>query len=102
VSLNVPFAFKAADKTFSAGTYTITAMKENKNTLSIRNSKTGEETTIPFITRLSPRDGTKGSVVFDKVNDQSYLSEIYLPGLDGFHLQGAPGEHTHAIFNADK
>ena len=100
--VDVPFAFKAGDKEFAAGSYKIQPMKQSQNTISFRNTKTGETTLVPFITRLSPRGPGAGNVVFDKVGGQSYLSEVYLPGLDGFHLQGAPGEHTHAVLGSAK
>jgi len=102
VTVDVPFEFKAGNKDFAAGSYKIQPMKQSPNTLSFRNMKTGDTTLVPFVTRLSPRDPSKGTAVFDKQSNQSYLSEVYLPGLDGFHLQGAPGEHTHAVLSPSK
>jgi hypothetical protein len=100
VTVDVPFQFKAGNTDFPAGSYKIRALKQSPGTLSFRNANTGETTLVPFITRLSPRDPSKGAAVFDKQDNQSYLSEVYLPGLDGFHLQGAPGAHTHKVLNA--
>jgi hypothetical protein len=46
---------------------------------------------------LSQREGEPGEVVLDKVDNELYLSEIYIIGMDGFFLQGAPGKHKHLI-----
>lgn len=50
-----------------------------------------------FTTRLSPREGEPGEVVFDRVENDLYLSEIYIIGMDGFFFQGAPGKHKHLV-----
>ncbi len=55
---------------------------------------TGASVKVAFLTRLSSREGNP-QVVFDKDGDTYFLSEIYLAGKDGYHLQGAPGRHTH-------
>jgi hypothetical protein len=52
---------------------------------------------IRFDTRLSERKGEDGSVVFDKVGNELYLSEIYIIGMDGFFFKGAPGKHKHLV-----
>ena len=44
---------------------------------------------------LGQRPANESSVTFDKVGDAYYLAEVYISGSDGYHLQGAPGPHTH-------
>jgi hypothetical protein len=47
------------------------------------------------MTRLSALESAKAQVVFHKVGEKRVLSEVYLPGADGFQLSGTKGEHTH-------
>jgi len=44
----------------------------------LRNLDSGEPIVVPFTTRLAMRDGDQNALVFDKVGDQCYLSEIHL------------------------
>ncbi|HYK91952.1 MAG TPA: hypothetical protein VE398_24510 [Acidobacteriota bacterium] len=92
--VNVQFPFKAVGTDFPSGTYRIeTSNTEEIHAITIRNLATGEAKIVPFLTRLSERETP--AVVFDKVGDQYYLSEIYMTGLDGFYIKAAPGTHTH-------
>jgi hypothetical protein len=94
--VNAKNQFKAGDQTFPAGNYRISSTQAaTQRVISIRNLDTGAETTVRYITRISPRGSGQGSVVFDVFQGERYLAEIYFPREDGFHLQGAPGEHTH-------
>jgi len=93
VVANIDFPFKAGKTTFPAGKYSINQSPEEE--LTIRSMDTGKGVIVPFTTRLSPREDNAALVVFDKDGDQYYLSEIYMPGIDGFALTGAPGKHTH-------
>jgi hypothetical protein len=46
--------------------------------------------------RLADRGLDKPKVFFDKTKDgKYYLSELQLPGMDGFLFKGATGEHIH-------
>ncbi len=97
---NVPFPFKAAGKDFPAGKYLIDAGLPSEE-LTIRNEATGKAAILPYDGRLSER-GDEALLVFDKQGDQHYLSEIYIPGLDGFELKAASGKHTHVKVKAGK
>jgi hypothetical protein len=99
MKVDIPFEFKVEDKVLSAGTYEIRHEK-GSSSLTLKNLDTSEMTRVPFITRLSKRPDREGSVAFDEANGASYLSEVYLPRVDGFHLQGAPGEHDHSTRHA--
>ena len=94
--IEVKNPFKAGNTAFPAGKYRIStgrgAMDRN---IVIRNLDKGSDAVVPYITRLSPRDENKGSVVFDSTDGQYFLAEVYFGKEDGFHLQGAPGNHTH-------
>ncbi len=98
---DIAFPFSAGGKVFQAGTYEFKPGIQT-NVLNVINTKTRQTFSIPVLTRLSPRNPEESSLVFDKVQDQSYLSELYFPGQDGFHVSGAPGPHTHVVVKAKK
>jgi hypothetical protein len=89
---NIQFPFKAAGTEFTAGKYRIEADLQSEQ-ITLRKEGTGKAAFLPFTTRLSERE--EALVVFDKQGEQYYLSEIYMPGIDGFELKAATGKHTH-------
>ncbi len=100
VVVEVPFEFTAGNQNLPAGTYHFIEPTSGMNSLTIRNAASGESFMVPVITRLSRKNGDAPAVVFDKVGDMHYLSEVYIPGMDGFHLPGHPGKHEHVTVNA--
>jgi hypothetical protein len=92
--------FKAGGKVFPAGQYRILADEESDH-VNLRNLDRKTDDAIRFATRLSPREGQSGEVVFDKVENDLYLAEIYIIGMDGFYFQGAPGKHKHFVVKED-
>jgi hypothetical protein len=94
-TVQIPFDFTAANSELPAGTYTITTDNANPGLLVLRNEKGGKSGLCPVITRLAPSESSKPQVVFDKVGEKRILSEVYLPGADGFQLAGTTSEHTH-------
>ena len=97
VSVNVPFEFMVNGKTMPEGTYQIQFAGTKSSVLIVRNVKNGQNVLVPVVTRLADLGGKEVSVVFDKVDGKAYLSELHVPGTDGFEIQGAPGKHTHAL-----
>lgn len=100
LEVNIQFPFKAAGKDYPAGKYRIEAVLQTEE-LTIQDEGTGKKALLAFTTRLSAREG-EAQVVFDKLGDQYYLSEIYLPGIDGFELRAATGKHTHVKVKTGK
>jgi hypothetical protein len=97
LTVNIRQPFKAGGKDFAAGHYRILADDESDSHVNIRNLDTKIDARIPVTTRLSPREGDYGSVVFDEVGSDYYLSEIYIVGMDGFFFRGAAGKHKHLV-----
>jgi hypothetical protein len=97
LDVNIPQPFKAGGKDFPAGHYRILTDDQNDHSMNIRNLDTKTDVEIQFTTRLSPRGGSWGEVVFDKVDDALYLAEIYVVGTDGYFFRGAPGKHKHMV-----
>ena len=93
LTFSVSFPFEAGDNTFPAGEYRITYDTRDSSHLQLVDTRTNQRKFITFITRLSQR--TDGSIVFDSVNKERYLSEVYLGGSDGFQIRATPEEHGH-------
>lgn len=102
VTVDVAFDFSAAGTKFPAGSYALETTRQSGSAIWIRNLASGNSVAVPYITRLSPRSADKAEFVFDKDGDNAYLSEVYVPGTDGYHLKGAPGKHTHVSVQGKK
>jgi len=92
ISVEIPFGFLAGGKLLPAGTYRFTE-NESGGALKVTNVKTDESVMVPIFTRIAPQSDAE--VIFDKVGDKHHISEVYLPGVDGFLLKAAPARHTH-------
>ena len=91
----IPFAFMAGGREMPPGSYELSVPVGNATVLTVRNAKNGEAVQVPVLTRVSARPDAP-VLYFDRDDNKSYLAEVYFPGADGVHLQGAPGKHTHA------
>ena len=96
--VEIPFDFVANDKELPAGRYEMMAESADQNRLAIRNLNGDHTFMLSVLTRLADVGGTNVRVVFDKTEDgKCFLSEVHMPNMDGFALQGAPGRHTHKV-----
>jgi hypothetical protein len=97
----VSFEFKAGEKMFPAGTYRFARRSTSAPSLVITPEKGGESTMVAVVTRLAQRvrtsAETEGSLVFDKVGQDHVLSEVWMPGQDGFLVGATTGEHQHEV-----
>ena len=100
MTVHIKEPFKVGDKEYPAGRYKVLADAEpdHINLLNL-DRKTSDE--IKFVSRLSPKEGSWGEVIFDRAGQDLYLAEIYIVGMDGFYFQGAPGKHKHVVFRED-
>ena len=100
---DIPFPFVAGGKTMPAGTYDIS--ESSPALLTIRSSADPKaEAALVPITRLAQVAAplTQTEVIFDKVDNGSYLSEIWMAGEDGFLVYATKGPHTHTRLKAAK
>jgi hypothetical protein len=94
---NVPFEFTVGAKALPAGQYQITRLAGDAS-IRITAVEKGPAAVATVITRLwggihtSPQDA---HLVFDQVGDTSFLSEIWIPGMDGFPVHSTKGKHEH-------
>ncbi len=91
---NIPFAFYADKELLPAGTYEIRPNFTGTD-IEVRNVKSPKVVIVRAITSLSPRPLDKAGLAFDVAGQDHYLSEFYLPGVDGLAFNGAPGKHKH-------
>jgi hypothetical protein len=103
VEATIPFQFTAHGKVFPAGQYNFTPDTAQK-TFTIRGpGNVGG--LAPFITRLAAGIHTTPAdahVVFDQIGDTYFLSEIWIPGEDGFLLNVTKEKHEHRIVNVPR
>ncbi len=96
---NIPFAFKVGDKQLPAGNYQFLPAGNNQ---SIRVVSDKDSAIALVLTRLAagihttPRDA---HVVFDKMGEQYWLAEIWIPETDGFDLHNMTEKHEHKIID---
>jgi len=102
VVANIEFSFHAGGKLLPAGTYEIKPTTTLENVLSVTNTKTGQSIVVPIVTSISKKLPSEGQIVFDKAGTDYYLAEVYVPGMDGLLVNGAPGQHTHVSVKSKK
>jgi len=94
---NIPFGFIARGKTLPAGQYSLTPSKDGL-TVDVAGTGKAETAFVPVITRLGGAIHTSkqdAHIVFDDVGGVYTLSEIWIPGEDGFLLFSTKGKHQH-------
>lgn len=92
---SVPFAFKVGNTVHPAGHYTL---RTNDADMTIQITPAHGKQTVALVeTRLGAPEHPlgEGRLVFDKVGDVYYLSEVWTPGDDGFLLHATKAKHTH-------
>ena len=101
LTVTIKEPFSAGGKNYPAGHYRVLADEESDH-VNLRNLDRQTDDAIRFTTRLAPREGQLGEVVFDKTGSGLSLSEIYIIGMDGFYFQGEPGKHKHLVVKEEE
>lgn len=109
-SFQIPFPFQAGGKKLAAGAYALARAADGG--LVLRQASTGKETPVPVLERM-PKTGPpvgEARLVFDEVGDfaPSYteymtvyvLSEVWLPGEDGYRIHVTKGAHKTKVVTA--
>jgi len=103
--VNVPFAFQAGDSELAAGTYRVLARSE-AGTMVIKLIGTGGEAEVPVFTRLARTSASAAetNLVFDTVEGNRHLSEVWIAGEEGFLVRGnlADEQHEHVILTGEE
>jgi hypothetical protein len=97
----IDFPFIAGNAQCAAGAYDIDA-SAGKITLTAKDSKQSAVVML-VITRLGRHDQDNTTeLVFDKVNGQLKLSEVWLGAADGYLVASTPGDHEHRVLGGSK
>jgi hypothetical protein len=99
--VNIPFKFTVNHKVMMPGKYEITVT--DAAVISVMPER-GQAVFVPAITRLAQHEKpiTDAMVVFDKLEDQYILSELWLPGEDGFLVTDTKQPHQHHMLKGKK
>ncbi len=113
----VPFAFAVGSKSLPVGNYDFYGGKGDLSanmlhdfsgaaddvTLYIFGGSVGMSATASVIARLPaagiPKSPKDAHVVFDKIGDKYILSEVWIPGFDGFVLASTKEKHERRILD---
>jgi hypothetical protein len=97
--IETAFPFVLTATTLPAGKYVI---EQTSRERLVFRSADGTGVDAVIATRLAQPTPplTDAKVVFDKVNDRLYVSEIWVPALDGFLVGGDMVMHTHVTVRA--
>ena len=95
VSAEITFPFAAGGKEMAAGKYSVDVAADFQLRLT---GPAGERIFMPVITLLGRHDkDADAELVFDKVGGKTLLSEVWMPGLDGYLLVATSAPHDHAV-----
>ncbi len=99
--VDIPFSFVVRDvvkdNTMPAGGYEIRPDTASTTRLVIRSNDGTHSMVVSVIERLAATGATQPKIIFDKIGNTNYLSEIHIPGEDGYLVFVAKGheKHTH-------
>lgn len=98
IKANIEFAFSAGGKMLPAGEY-VFQKDDAASVFRIQGKgKTGDIVNIiTSLTRDLHAEPQAASLVFDVVGNKYILSEIWIPGYDGYLVQATKGHHTHKV-----
>ena len=103
VRANIPFEFTLLGKVLPAGQYQFTR-EPGKDIIRVSGTAKGAAVIAPIVTRLSKAVHTLDNthLVFDKVGETHFLSELWIPGQDGYLLHSTKGHHEHMVVDVPR
>ncbi len=94
--VKIDFPFVAKGESMPAGAYLLQIA--NQEVLVRPQAGSGPSAILPVLTQLGRHDkDTDPELVFDKVGGKFLLSEVWLPGEDGYLLLATKGPHEHRV-----
>lgn len=100
IKARIDFPFKVDGKVLPAGTYDFVRDDYGTTIRVTDENKTGAIAEV--LTRLSSQIHTTpgdAHIVFDKIGDTFVLSEVWIPGSDGYVLAVSKEKHEHRTVN---
>ncbi len=86
VNAKIPFSFYVGKTELPAGEYEVYQADDEAMDLVIRNLATGKAIVVPVLTRAISDHSGKPELVFEKVDDKSYLAKVFPAVVDGYEL----------------
>ncbi|MBP7865920.1 MAG: hypothetical protein KA419_08200 [Acidobacteria bacterium] len=102
LKVNVDFPFIVKDTELPAGEYEF--VREPSGWMFRVKDQGDHVALVTVLTTLSRETHTTvkdAHVIFDKVGDKFILSELWIPGHDGYLVGTTPKEHGHKVLNVD-
>ncbi len=102
LEVNIPFSYIVGRQTLPAGKYEF-KVDYSGSTISIADLSTRRSEMANFLSTLDETNQSDASgphVVFDKVGNTYWLSQLWLPGQGGILVYETKGEHTHHTVQA--
>lgn len=102
VRVTIGFPFLAGGKSMPAGTYQID-VKGWDGPIVLRGDAKNSEAILSVMTRLGRHDNDRElELVFDKLGTLVHLSEVWIPGEDGYMLLGSKERHDHVVLGGPR
>ena len=95
----ITFPFVEAGKETAAGKYSVEVAPNGQLQLT---GADGGRVLTPVVTLPCRHDRNDPEFVFDKTSDRAGLSEIWMPGQDGYLVAATKGPHSHAVVGGSK
>ncbi len=105
MDVNIPFSFTVHDRELPGGQYEIGPAGNHLVHVVVVGdwtAKAGGEWVSPVVERLADTGASSPYIVFDNVEGKHILSEVHLPGMDGFLLNVAGGRETHTVVHGTR
>ena len=100
----IPHEFTAVGKVLPAGQYSF-IYNSGQRVVIVKNANKGESVIVPVVTWLAKEMHTTPNdahVVFDKIGNRYYLSELWIPELYGLDLLTTKEKHEHEVVNVPR
>jgi hypothetical protein len=100
VTATIPFSFRVEGRTLPAGPYEFQLMGADLTTMKVVNTQTGHSVMVPIIAPDGLQSNVPDQVVFEKAGKTRYLTQVYIPGMDGYLLAdlGGGAQHHHGAY----
>ncbi len=99
ISVDIPNAFTASGTQLPAGRYEVTLNGVMHQTVTFRSADGKNSATAMISTAIAgdPDKPTEGKLIFDVVGGKYILSEVWMPGHDGYLITGyTNAAHKHS------
>lgn len=97
IRAKISFSFTVKGTVLPPGDYEFVP-GDNNNFVTIRPMGKGSSVEAMIITRIGgpiQAQTAEPHIVFDKIGERYFLSEVWLPGADGYLLHATNEKHTH-------